>query len=106
MKRKISNQFFTHYIFIFILVIVATVSAYFLLILTNQLAAGLFMKTDTPQEKSYGMITIILILSRLCKMAAVCKLLTASTGCFFRKVMMCSPKAANCRRVYGIFGVE
>ena len=44
MKRKISNQFFTHYLVIFVLVIVATVSAYFLLIAANQLSAGLFTK--------------------------------------------------------------
>lgn len=53
MKRKISNQFFTHYIFIFILVIVATVSAYFLLILTNQLAAGLFAKKQIPRKRNH-----------------------------------------------------
>lgn len=51
MKRKISNQFFTQYIIIFILVIAATVSAYFLMILANQLAAGLFAKNRYPASE-------------------------------------------------------
>ena len=81
MKRKISNQFFTHYIFIFILVIVATVSAYFLLILTNQLAAGLFAKNRYPAREIIRMITIILILLG-CANGSV-QIVDSSTGASF-----------------------
>lgn len=48
MKRKISNQFFIHYLVVFILVVLATVSAYFFLILANYLSAGTFTKNKYP----------------------------------------------------------
>lgn len=48
MKRKISNQYFLNYLVVFVLVIVATVSAYYFLILANQLAAGTFTKNRYP----------------------------------------------------------
>ena len=48
MRKTISNQFFLHYLVVFVLVAVATVSAYFFLIIANHLAEDTFTKNRYP----------------------------------------------------------
>ena len=48
MKKKIANQFLTHYLVVFIMVIISTMLSFSLLSYASQLASSVFAKNKYP----------------------------------------------------------